>query len=133
MVKRCVNPTCRAEFNLLNAGDLYVYGRQSADTEFGSGSFSKMTHYPELFWLCCSCASELELHLDSEGTVSVRERSARRRARSPHPDGNLRMVSHCVRPAPRPRTMPFGERSDSFSIGAGRISPGFGERGAIHR
>jgi hypothetical protein len=34
MIERCVNPTCRTEFNLLNAGDHYAYDRRSADTEF---------------------------------------------------------------------------------------------------
>jgi hypothetical protein len=97
MVNRCVNPACREEFKLLNAGDLYAHERRSSSTEF--------------FWLCATCAGSFDLYLDPAGCVSVRPRNAANRAQLPNPDGNLRLVSRSKKPAPRPQTIPSGERA----------------------
>jgi hypothetical protein len=105
MVNRCVNPACREEFKLLNAGDLYAHERRSYGTEF--------------FWLCATCASRFDVYLDPADGVSVRPRSIANRAQPPHPDGDLRLVSHSRRPAPRPQTAPSGERAFSFVFDAG--------------
>lgn len=62
MVSSCMNPACSQEFRFLNAGALYAFEKQSADTEF--------------FWLCSACAQVVVLDLDSTGHVSVRSRSS---------------------------------------------------------
>ena len=69
MVSCCVNPACRAEFKLLNTGDLYALERRSADTEF--------------FWLCFACALVVAPGLDAMGGVSVRTRSDARHPQLP--------------------------------------------------
>jgi hypothetical protein len=119
MVNRCVNPACHEEFKLLNAGDLYAHERRSTGTEF--------------FWLCATCAASFDLYLDPEGSVTVRARSATSRAQPPHPDGYLRLVSRSRKPAPRPHTMPSGERTFSFVFDADPISSAFRARGGIGR
>jgi len=119
MVNCCVNPACHEEFKLLNAGDLYAHERRSTGTEF--------------FWLCARCAASLDLYLDPAGSVAVRPQNATNRAQPPHPDGDLRLVSQSRKPAPRPRTMPSGERTFSFVFGAGPNSSAFRARGGIGR
>jgi hypothetical protein len=119
MVNRCLNPDCRTEFKLLNAGDLYAYERRSADTEF--------------FWLCSACACKFDLYLDSSGRVAVRARNVLNRASPPTLDGHLRLVSRSAKPMPRPQTIPSDERSTSFASGAGSLFSDFRVRGATHR
>ena len=119
MVNRCVNPACHEEFKLLNAGDLYAHERRSTGTEF--------------FWLCATCAASFDLYLDPAGSVSVSPRSTINRAQPPHPDGYLRLVSRSRKPAPRPHTMPSGERTFSFVFDAGPFSSAFRARGGIGR
>ena len=104
MISCCVNPACRAEFKLLNAGDLYAHERPSDDTEF--------------FWLCSACAPKVDLQLDPNGRVSVRPRSDINLARPPHPDGDLRLVARPMKRLPWRHMMPFGERA-SFGFGLG--------------
>jgi len=103
MVNCCVNPVCRAEFKLLNTGDLYAYERPTADTEF--------------FWVCSACGPEVNLHLDARGGVSVRPRSDINRAQPPHPDGHLRLVARPMKRLPWYHTIPYGERAYSFGFG----------------
>ena len=100
MVNRCSNRDCRAEFKVLNGGDLYAYERRSADTEF--------------FWLCSVCASGYDLYLDPKGRIEVRARNPAHQGRPPHPDGSLRLISRSIRPTLRPNTMPSGVRVSSF-------------------
>jgi len=119
MVNRCLNPDCRMEFRLLNAGDLYAYESRRSDTEF--------------FWLCSTCASRLELYVDALGSVSVRARNAVERMPPPHPDGGLRLVSRSSRPLPRPETVPAGERKPPLPVGHGPFYSPFHVRGAVHR
>ncbi len=116
MVNRCVNPACRQEFKLLNAGDLYAHESRSSSTEF--------------FWLCATCAASFNLYLDPAGRVSVRPWSAANRAQPPHPEGDLRLVSRSKKPAPRPQTMPSGERTFSFGFDSDLYPNPFRARGA---
>jgi hypothetical protein len=104
MVNRCVNPACREEFKLLNAGDLYAHEKRYANTEF--------------FWLCSSCTSRFDLRLDPLGRVTLRPRGDR--VLPPHPDGNLRLISRAVRPA-RPNAVPSGERASRYVFGVGPL------------
>jgi hypothetical protein len=109
MVKRCFNSACQEEFKLLNAGDLYACERRSADTEF--------------FWLCCGCASRFDIFLDAAGRVTLEPRRETYRFRPPYLDGRLRLISRSVKPAPRPNTLPFGERPAAFfTFGPGLAS-----------
>jgi len=97
MVDCCINPACRADFKLLSGGDLYALERRSADTEF--------------FWLCSECASVFDLSLDALGRVGVRQRGDRGEyLRSPHPEGNLRLVTRAVRSLPWRDDTPASER-----------------------
>jgi hypothetical protein len=107
MVQRCVNPCCREELRLLNAGDLYAYGRGSDGIEF--------------FWLCAECASKFDLCLDPTGRVSVRPRSLIDRAQRADPAGDFRLISRTRKPAPRLRTMPSGEQPSSLAFLTGPI------------
>jgi len=116
MVQRCVNPNCHEEFKLLNAGDLYVFGRGSAELEF--------------FWLCAGCASKFDPYLDPEGRVSVKARSADR-AQPADSEVHFRLISRTRKPAPRPRTMPSGEHASSFVFLTGPIPSAF-HRGGRH-
>lgn len=109
MVNRCINPACREEFKLLNAGDLYAHERRSSGTEF--------------FWLCSTCAAKFDLYLDYAGCVSVRPRSKASQARPPRPENDLRLVSRSSRPAPRPHTMPSGEHAFSFVTDIDPVRP----------
>jgi hypothetical protein len=104
MISCCVNPACRAELKLFNTGELYVYERPTADTEF--------------FWVCSACGPEVNVHLDPRGCVSVRPRSDINRAQPPHPDGHLRLVARPMKRVPWRNMMPFGERA-SFGFGLG--------------
>jgi len=119
MVNRCVNPACQEELKLLNAGDLYACERRSFDTEF--------------FWLCAACAGSFSVYLDPAGAVSVRPRGAANRAQPPHPDCNLRLVSHSRKAAPRPQTVPAGERAFSFVLDADLNSYQFRAHSGIDR
>lgn len=103
MVAHCVNPGCRKEFKLLNAGDLYAHEKRHSDTEF--------------FWLCSDCTSEFYLCLDPTGGVRLRLRGER--GLPPHPDGSLRLVSRAAKPAARLQGIPAGEQasSDVFAVG----------------
>ncbi len=115
MVNRCSNHDCRAEFKVLNGGNLYALERKSADTEF--------------FWLCSACTSVFELYLDPAGCVSVRAQSPMHRSSPPHPEGNLRCISRYIQPALRPNTMPSGERSSTFASIDEPFSAAFRMRG----
>jgi hypothetical protein len=95
MVNRCVNPACREELKLLNAGNLYAHESRSSSTEF--------------FWLCARCAGSFDLYLDPAGGISVRPRNATNRAQPPNPDGHLRLVSRSRNSALRPQRIPSGE------------------------
>ena len=117
MVKRCVNPTCRVEFKLLNAGDLYAHERRTADTEF--------------FWLCATCAESYDVFLDPAGRVSVRPRSSVKQP--PHRDNDLRLISRSTKPSPRPDTMPSGERAFSFVLDVDPFSLAARARGGAGR
>ena len=103
MVAHCVNPGCRKEFKLLNAGDLYAHETRHSDTEF--------------FWLCSGCTSQFDLCLDPTGGVRLKLRGER--AFPPHPDGSLRLVSRGVKPTPRLQGIPSREEASSrlFSVG----------------
>ena len=90
IVNCCLNSVCRAEFKLLNDGDLYAFERQCADTEF--------------FWLCSACASEFDLYLDRTICVSLRPKGDKGQA--PHPDGTLRIVARAERSIPSRPAMP---------------------------
>lgn len=96
MVDRCVNPACGAEFKQLHGGDLYALERRAADTEF--------------FWLCGRCAEVFDVRLDSAGRAAVGLAGARRQARSPRPEGNLRLVTRGVRSTPWRSDVPASER-----------------------
>src|ERR1039458_5060335 len=109
MVNYCVNSDCREELKVLNAGDLYALERRSADTEF--------------FWLCSACASRFDMYFDLAGRVSVRQRSEHKRARPPHPDGHLRLVSRSIKRTPWSHAVPDGEEATSFLFRPGRLSP----------
>ena len=63
MVAHCVNPGCRKEFKLLNAGDLYLHETRHSDTEF--------------FWLCSGCTTQFDLCLDPTGGVRLKLRGER--------------------------------------------------------
>ena len=117
MVNRCVNPACREEFKLLNAGDLYAHEKRSADTEF--------------FWLCSTCASRFDLRLDPMGRVSLRPRGGR--PLPPHPEGLLRLVSRAVAPTPRSQAMPSGEKASSYVFVVGPLPDVFHARGGSTR
>jgi hypothetical protein len=96
MVDCCVNPACGAEFKQLSGGDLYAIERRSADTEF--------------FWLCSRCAAVFDVCLGAAGKVGLRRRGARGKARSPHPEGNLRLVTRGLRSLPPRDDTPASER-----------------------
>jgi hypothetical protein len=119
MVNRCVNPACREEFKLLNAGDLYAHESRSSSTEF--------------FWLCATCAGSFDLYLEPAGGVSVRSQNATNRIQPPNPESHLRLVSRSKKPVPRPRTVPSGERAFSFVFDADLYSYPFRTRGGIDR
>jgi hypothetical protein len=104
MVQHCFNPACHQDFQLLYAGDLYALERGSADTEF--------------FWLCIACASRFDLFVDDSGTISLSDRRAARIAARTPPQGELRLISRCARPAPRLDSRPTAERKYSFVHGA---------------
>ena len=112
MVNRCVNPACREEFKLLNAGDLYAHEKRYANTEF--------------FWLCSACASRFDLRLDQVGRVTLRPRGDR--GLPPHPDGTLRLISRAVRPPARAHAIPSGERASSSVFAVGPLPKTFHSR-----
>jgi hypothetical protein len=103
MVSCCVNPACRVEFKLLNAGDLYAHERPNANTEF--------------FWLCSSCCSKFELQLDVDGCVSVRPRGHVPGPQPPHPGGHLHIVTRPIGRKPWRHSIPAGERTSSSGLG----------------
>jgi hypothetical protein len=115
MVNRCVNPACREEFKLLNAGDLYAHEKRYANTEF--------------FWLCSACASRFDLRLDSLGRVTLRPRGDR--ALPPHPEGTLRLISRAVRPPARPHAVPSGERAATYVFVVGPLPELFRPRSDV--
>ena len=117
MVNRCANSVCRAEFKLLNAGDLYAHEKLHSDTEF--------------FWLCSPCASGFNLRLDAMGSVQLRPRGER--ALPPHRDGSLRLISRAVRPASLLHTMPSGEQASSYVFVVGPLPEMFRARGILER
>jgi hypothetical protein len=114
MVNHCVNPACREEFKVLNAGDLYAHETRSADTEF--------------FWLCSTCVSVHDLRLDPMGRVWLRPRGDQ--VQPPHPDGYLRLVSRVIKPNGRLHAMPSGERSASQMFVVGPLPDVFRARAA---
>jgi hypothetical protein len=97
MVSCCVNPACRTEFKLLNAGDLYAHEQPDANTEF--------------FWLCAACCSKFELQLDADGGVSVRPRSYLAGSHPPHPAGHLHIVTRPIGRKLWRHAIPSGERT----------------------
>ena len=103
MVQHCVNPACRREFQLLHAGDLYALERGSADTEF--------------FWLCSDCACMFDLLVNESGVVGLSEHGEPRLTSRTARAGELRLISRCARPAPRPDSRPTSERTYSFVHG----------------
>ncbi len=103
----------------MNAGDLYAHERRTADTEF--------------FWLCATCAATHDLHLDPAGGVSVRPRHADHRSQPPNPDSHLRLVSRSSKPAPRPHSMPSGERTFSLVFDVDPFFTAFRARGGLNR
>ncbi|MBZ5532358.1 MAG: hypothetical protein LAO20_13085 [Acidobacteriia bacterium] len=50
VVSQCANPCCRAPFLYLRDGKLFAVPRRNARTSI------------EYFWLCGSCALEMDLH-----------------------------------------------------------------------
>ena len=92
----CVNPACRAEFKLLNNGDLYAVGRPLAD--------------PEFFWICSACASRFHVGLDAEGEVELRTRTDWDELPS-HLHEGLRLVDRGVRNMPWLRQIRSGVRT----------------------
>ncbi len=99
MVSRCVNPSCKSEFWLLNTGDLYALERREADTEF--------------FWLCSDCGKDHTLTVDARGQVTVCPRAEVGHFRPPSREYDLRLLARPVlsrvhlpeaRPGDRPHT-----------------------------
>jgi hypothetical protein len=84
VIDRCVNPVCQAEFRLFNTGNLYAMERRHADTEF--------------FWLCPACVTRMALILDPAGHVAVQPRSEAGHRFPPHPDRDLRLLTHLTAP-----------------------------------
>jgi hypothetical protein len=114
MVQHCLNPACRREFQLLHAGDLYALERGSADTEF--------------FWLCSDCACRFDLTVDVSGVVRLSEHGEPRLTSRTARDGELRLISRCSRPAPRPDSRPTSEKRYSFVHGAESHFSGYRRR-----
>jgi hypothetical protein len=108
MVNHCINPDCRAEFDVLSSGDLYAYERRSVDTEF--------------FWLCSECAARYDLHLDPACSVALRARGADHGA-PPRPGCKLRLVTRSRRSMPRLQTVPSGNRAHRFAENANQLRP----------
>jgi len=106
MIQHCVNPACRTEFKLLNAGNLYAHERRAANTEF--------------FWLCSTCAPRFDLRLDPLGRVAIHPRADFTGTQPPHPDHSLRLVARSTRDAQRlpwHLTTPAGEEPIASSRG----------------
>jgi hypothetical protein len=102
MIDRCVNPTCQAEFRLFNTGNLYALERRRADTEF--------------FWLCPACSGCVALILDASGSVAVQPLSGARHRIPPHPDRDLRLVTHLTGPVFTHRAIaPHDSEAQSFA------------------
>jgi len=95
MVDCCANPACRAEFRLLNSGDLYALERRSQDTEF--------------FWLCSACFAHYELQLDSHGKPAIIPRATRQYTRPAAPEATLRLICCAIRRIPWRNTGPSNE------------------------
>jgi hypothetical protein len=87
MINCCVNPDCGIELKDFNSGNLYALERRSADTEF--------------FWLCLACASMVTVHLDPQGSVTVKPRSEKEHCQPPHPDNDLCLIPRFVERSPR--------------------------------
>jgi hypothetical protein len=103
MVQRCLNPACRQEFQLLQAGDLYALEREPEVAEF--------------LWLCRDCASGLTPLLDESGVVRLSHHGERREGNRTPLHGELRLISRSARPACRPDSRPTAERKYSFVYG----------------
>jgi len=61
MVSECANPTCRAPFLYLRDGKLIATRSQTADER------SRV----EYFWLCASCASQLNMVPAIDGKINL--------------------------------------------------------------
>ena len=79
MVNQCVNPSCHAEFKLLNTGYVYALESRLTATEF--------------FWLCSDCARTVVPSLDALHQICVTSRSELRSQRPPHPNHDLRLMT----------------------------------------
>ena len=104
MVSQCINPDCRAEFDVLSPGDLYAYERRSADTEF--------------FWLCSACAARYDLSLEAAGRVTLRARGTAQRGLPTQAGGKLRLVTRSRQSTSRLQTEPSNGRAGRFAEGA---------------
>jgi hypothetical protein len=58
------------------------------------------------------------MFVDTSGVVGLSQHRVSRAGKRAAPEGELRLISRCARPFPRPDTRPTAERKSSFMYGA---------------
>lgn len=68
MTAKCANPSCARPFLYFRSGKIYLIDSFSSNDGGSPESARKNTEY---FWLCGSCAQEMQVTLDRNGEIVV--------------------------------------------------------------